>query len=94
MAFSLVYHPDVKAQDLPSINRDVQRRIARAIELRLVTAPDRYGEPLRKTLKGYWKFRVGDYRVVYKMVGSEVRVLAILHRSEVYERAAKRVILS
>jgi hypothetical protein len=32
-----------------------------------LVAPQEYGTPLRKTLKGYWKLRVGDYRVVYKI---------------------------
>ncbi|MBP7233389.1 MAG: type II toxin-antitoxin system RelE/ParE family toxin, partial [Syntrophaceae bacterium] len=45
---------------------------------------DDYGEPLRKTLKGYWKLRVGDYRVVFKIIDSEVWILGIRHRKSVY----------
>ncbi|MBI5344466.1 MAG: type II toxin-antitoxin system RelE/ParE family toxin [Deltaproteobacteria bacterium] len=43
-----------------------------------------------KTLKGYWKLRVGDYRVVYKISGNEVLVLGIIHRRDVYEKIGKR----
>ena len=68
MPYTLVYHPDVRSQDIPSISRNLRERIARAIETRLTTEPERYGEPLRRTLKGYWKLRVGDYRVVFKVV--------------------------
>ena len=53
-------------------------------------APQQYGEPLRKTLKGYWKLRVGDYRVVFKVVGAEVRILGIGHRKHVYDAITKR----
>ncbi|WHZ29084.1 MAG: hypothetical protein OJF51_003884 [Nitrospira sp.] len=38
----------------------------------LTRTSHQYGTPLRKTLRGYWKLRVGDYRVVYKIEGDEV----------------------
>jgi len=50
----------------------------------LQTAPHDYGKPLRKSLKGYWKLRVGDYRVVFKVIESEVWILGIRHRKSVY----------
>ncbi len=91
MPYTPVYHPDVRSEDIPRINRDLRNRIARAIESRLTTEPERYGEPLRGTLKGYWKLRVGDYRVVFKVVRNEVWILAIIHRREVYERIVRRL---
>ncbi len=93
MAYLLVYHPDVRLIDLPSINRNLRDRIARAIDTRLGTEPQRYGEPLRRTLKGYWKLRVGDYRVVYKVVENEVRIFGIIHRRDVYERIERRLMV-
>jgi len=90
MPYTLVYHPDVRSEDLPKISRNLRERIAHAIEARLGTELQRYGEPLRRTLKGYWKLRVGDYRVVFKMAGLEVRIYGIIHRREVYERIGKR----
>jgi len=68
MPYHLTYHPEVRTKDVPSINQNLRDRISRAIETRLTTEPQRYGEPLRRTLKGYWKLRVGDYRVVFKVV--------------------------
>ncbi|MDF1593062.1 MAG: type II toxin-antitoxin system RelE/ParE family toxin [Desulfobacterales bacterium] len=90
MPFTLRYHPDVKTRDLPLIDEKLKNRIKTAIEHRLATEPQRYGEPLRKTLRGYWKLRVGDYRVVYKIVGKEVLILGIIHRKKVYEAMGKR----
>ncbi len=56
-----------------------------------MTAPlVEYGFPLRKTLKGYWKLRVGNYRVVYKMAGDTVTIFCIAHRKEVYQLTGKR----
>jgi mRNA interferase RelE/StbE len=91
LVFELRYHPDVRDVDIPRINETLKRRIKKAIEERLSTAPHQYGEPLRKTLKGYWKLRVGDYRVVYKVVGNEVWILAIINRKDVYTKVIKRI---
>ena len=88
--FKLSYHPDVKSIDIPLLDAKSKTRIKRAIEERLATAPHQYGEPLRKTLKGFWKLRVGDYRVVYKIAGQEVRILGIINRRDVYKRIGKR----
>ncbi|HOP46489.1 MAG TPA: type II toxin-antitoxin system RelE/ParE family toxin [Desulfobacteraceae bacterium] len=84
MPFTLHYHPDVRFKDLPLIDQKQKDRIRKAIEKRLLTAPHEYGEPLRKSLKGYWKLRVGDYRVVFKVIESEVWILGIRHRKSVY----------
>jgi len=91
MSFSIVYHPDVCGKDLPLINKRTKDRIRRAIEERLQTAPQEYGVPLRKSLKGYWKLRVGDYRIVFKVVESEVWILVIRHRKSVYTDVIARV---
>ena len=85
MAFTVKYHPDVKEIDLPRINAKLRERIRRAIESRLMTAPQEYGLPLRKSLRGYWKLRVGDYRVVFKIEGEIVSILGIRHRKSIYE---------
>ncbi len=42
-------------------------------------------------MKGYWKLRVGDYRVVYKVSGNNVLILAIINRKEVYPKVGKRL---
>jgi len=90
--FELRYHPDVKSIDIPLLDAKLRTRIKNAIERRLTTtAPHLYGEPLRKTLRGYWKLRVGDYRGVFKIVAEEVWILGIIHRKKVYEAIKKRL---
>lgn len=91
MQFELRYHPAVKSYDVTRLDQKARERIRKAIESRLVTAPHEYGLPLRKNLKGYWKLRVGDYRVVFRIVGSEVFVLCIRHRKDVCEAVCERV---
>ncbi|MCX5803602.1 MAG: type II toxin-antitoxin system RelE/ParE family toxin [Proteobacteria bacterium] len=89
MGYKLRYHPSVKSEDLPKLDRAIAARIRKAIETRLLAAPQEYGEPLRRTLKGYWKLRVGDYRVVFRVKGKEIFVLGIIHRKEAYEIVEK-----
>jgi mRNA interferase RelE/StbE len=85
------YHPAVKDLDLPLVDARMQKRIKTAIERRLMTAPHRYGEPLRKTLKGYWKLRIGDYRIVFKIMDSVIYILGIIHRKKAYEKIEKQL---
>jgi mRNA interferase RelE/StbE len=89
--YRLRYHPDVKEKDLPKLNRTIQKRIKTAVEQRLLTAPEKYSEPLRRTLKGYRKLRVGDYRIVLKLESENILILGICHRKDVYERMEWRI---
>ena len=91
MNYNLIYHHDVKKVDLPRIDARNKSMIKRAIEERLTTSPEVYGKPLRRSLKGYWKLRVGNYRIVFKIAGNEIRILAIIDRKTVYQRSEKRI---
>jgi len=83
-SFQVRYHPLVAEKDLPGLDPAVRKKIQRAVERRLFTHPEKYGLPLRHTLKGLRKLRVGDWRVIYRISGSEVWILRIGHRQEVY----------
>ena len=88
-SFSTLFHPEFP-DDLRRLPANVRERILTAVEKRLAQAPDRYGQRLRQSLRGYWKLRVGDHRVVYEIVGREVRVYGVLHRRDVYTAIARR----
>ncbi len=91
MNFKLIYHADVKKVDLPKIDMKNRSMIKKAIEERLATHPEVFGKPLQRTLKGYWKLRVGEYRVVFKILKNDILVLGIIHRKDVYQRVKKRI---
>jgi mRNA interferase RelE/StbE len=91
LPFEFRYHPDVRDFDMPQLNETLKKRIKKAIEERLSISPHQYGEPLRKTLKGYWKLRVGDYRAVYKVKGKHVCIFAIINRRDVYRKISNRI---
>lgn len=84
MPFRLLYHPAVASDDLPRLDAETRARIRKAILSRLTTEPEKYGKPLRFTLKGLWSLRVGDWRVIYHIAADEVWILKIGHRRDVY----------
>jgi len=58
---------------------------------RLGGAPHEYGTRLRRDLKGFWKLRTGDYRVIFEIHGNEVWIYAIMNRKTVYDSVSKRL---
>lgn len=82
---------DTALEDLEKLPKKVKQRMVRAIEQRLIKAPDHYGTRLRRSLYPYWKIRVGDYRIVYEFNGTFITVWAIAHRKKIYEFMKKRL---
>lgn len=83
--FRVVYHAAVKQEDIPRIATVWRAKIESAIEGKLVRHPDVYGKPLRRSLRGYRKLRVADFRVVFRIDGAVVKIFSIAHRSVVYK---------
>jgi len=65
----------------------LQRKLDRCFEI-LKEDPRRHPniKALRNRLKGYYRYRIGDYRVIYRIEddGQLVIVAMIRHRSEAY----------
>ena len=91
MSFEIRYHEAVVSQDIPKLSQKWRDVIKNAIEKKLTSNPEVFGKPLRHSLKGYRKLRVGDYRVVFYIERETVKVLAIQHRSVVYKILKKRI---
>jgi mRNA interferase RelE/StbE len=66
----------------------LQRKLDRCFEV-LKTTPRAYPniKPLKGQWAGHYRFRIGEYRVVYSIddAGRVVIVAIIAHRSKVYE---------
>jgi len=84
MTYEITYAEEVVREQIPSIPMPYKEQIRRAIRERL-TADPRIGKPLRYSLFGYRRLRVGDWRVIYKIEGNCVRVVKIANRKDVYE---------
>lgn len=91
VTYHIIYHKDVASRDIPQIGNSWKKEICHAIEVKLSASPEVFGVPLRNTLKGYRKLRVGDYRIIFRIESKTVKIFAIGHRSSVYLLAGKRV---
>ena len=91
MSFSILYHPLVVKEDIPNLPAVWKKNIREAIEAKLATRPEVYGKPLRRSLKNYRKLRVGDYRVIFRINNTQIKIFVIQHRSVVYATAEKRL---
>ena len=90
MNYDIVYHESVVKEDISKLSKVVKARIRKAIETKLSQDPGLFGQPLRRSLKGYRKLRVGDYRVIFRVEKKTVKIFMIEHRSVVYREIGKR----
>ncbi len=74
-------------EEISALDGAVKKLIKNAIEDKLMVDPLKFGLPLRRTLAGLFKLRVGNYRIIYQIKNNEVVVLVIAvgHRSRIYK---------
>ncbi len=86
MTYRIVYLESVVREDIPKLSKAAKQQVRKAIENKLPNHPIEFGKPLRYSLKGARRIRVGDYRIIYRIEPpSTVVILKIGHRREVYE---------
>jgi mRNA interferase RelE/StbE len=82
------FNPDA-ARDLRKLGSNAERAILRYLRQRIATTDDprRFGHALTHDLKGLWRYRVGDYRIVAEIRDDRfvVVVVTVGHRREVYD---------
>lgn len=82
------FDPDA-ARELRKLGHEARRSILKYLRERVATAenPPRFGHALLGDLKGLWRYRVGDYRIVADIRDLEILVLivAVGHRRDVYD---------
>ena len=84
MSYRLLYtHRAVK--DIAGLSADVKKRIGKTL-LRYQDNPLHYAESISDQALGSYRFRIGDYRVIFDMDGSNIVVLRVGHRKEIYKR--------
>lgn len=73
-------------KQLSKMPRNIRNSVLKAIETRLSTDPQRF-KPLVCNWKGYFRMRIGDYRVIYKIEEDVVTVVVvrIAVRGNVYD---------
>ena len=82
MSYKIAFKKSV-ARDLKKIDRDQIGIILRKIEDELPEKAEAF-PLLSGKFSGLRKFRVGDYRVIYSIIGDTAIILRISHRREAY----------
>ncbi len=86
MAYKVVYLDQV-VKDLENLDKATARKVLNRIETYLVQDPKELGKALTGDFRGYWRYRWGDFRVIYKIVEREILIyiLRIGHRKDIYK---------
>jgi mRNA interferase RelE/StbE len=89
MAWRVDISPTAQKQ-LDDLDKTVSRRIVKFLRERVekLDDPRQIGDRLQGTLSQFWRYRVGDYRIICSLEHEHlvVLVLRIGHRREIYSR--------
>ena len=85
MNYIIEFAESVIKEQILSIPATFRQQIKRAIEERLTVDPVKLGKPLKYSLFGLRRFRVGDWRIIYKINSNVVEIIKIGNRKDVYE---------
>ena len=84
MTYRLVYtHRAIR--DIDALGTSVKQRVGKTL-LRYGPDPLKHAEPLKQSELGSYRFRIGDYRVVFDLDGDQIVILRVGHRREIYRR--------
>ena len=89
MAWRIEFDPAAR-RELEKLDKSVSARILKFLHVRVANLDDprKIGERLKGPLREFWKYRVGDYRLICSLKDDRlvVIVLHVGHRREVYDR--------
>jgi len=79
---------DAAVRDIERLDKGVARRIVKRIRWLAGNIDTVPLEALTGALSGFYKFRVGDFRIIYEILHTEGTIVihAVGHRSEIYRR--------
>jgi mRNA interferase RelE/StbE len=85
MSYSVTFEPE-SITDLDLITDLIRLRILNKIEWLAINFEQITPLPLTREWSGFYKLRVGDYRVIYEFDReSRIIIIRVGHRSEVYD---------
>lgn len=80
---------DRAVKELRRLDKTVQSDILQYLKKRIMTDEDprRFGKPLIGNQKGFWRYRVGDYRLICSIEENvfKILVIAVGHRKSIYD---------
>ena len=87
MAYKIKFAEIVVKEQIPAIPMPYRQQIKLAIEERLTAEPIKFGKPLKYSLFGLRRLRVGDWRIIYRINGNDVEIIKIGNRKDIYQNS-------
>ena len=85
MKYKLVYTKRA-VKDIINLDGRIKSRIKEALEIYSDT-PLKHSEKLTNHETGTYRFRVGDYRIIFDLHKDKIVVLRVGHRREIYRKS-------
>ena len=85
MAYKALWH-EKALDDLKALDRQTAQKIIARIKEHLARSPENFGKSLKGVLEGLYRYRLGDFRIIYSFDKAE-NLISILHiglRKDVY----------
>ncbi len=83
MGYNILYKKSVH-RDLKKLSKPEAKRIIDLIEKELIRQPES-NPVLKGQYAGLRKYRIGDYRVIYALLDTDILILRIGNRKDVYK---------
>lgn len=86
MTYSVYWQAEAE-EDLLALPVKTAKAIIAQVENYLAVDPGRLGKPLTGAFTGLYRYRMGDYRVIYEISARELRICVVRvgHRKNVYD---------
>ena len=84
MKYKLVYTCRAD-KDIQRLDKLIKSRVGKAL-IRYKEDPFQYAERLTDSTLGTYRFRVGDYRIIIDIEDTNIVILRVGHRKEIYKR--------
>jgi len=82
MSYKLIYTKSA-VKDIQDLDAVAKHRLQKKLEI-YVLNPLHYAKKLTHNDIGEYRFRVGNYRVVFDIDGNNIVILRVGHRREIY----------
>jgi len=85
LAYSVLWHEHA-LNDLKELDRQTAGKIVSRVKGYLSQDPEKLGKPLKGVLKGLYRYRIGDYRIMYSIDrgDNQISILSVGRRKDIY----------
>jgi len=77
---------DFAVKQLRKLDKQIEKRIISHVKKIALDDPRKKGKPLTGDKSGFWRYRMGEYRIICRIIDDEfvVLIVAVGHRKEIY----------